>query len=619
MTLCLSTIVIHNNENKFKILVTVPSRQSKSDLRTNKYIFDTIGQKAVDSGASSTFLKLTFIFMLQKSYGLFAFSLGLSLTGGLSSIPSSLSSDGYHCVKSIFKHRRRIVRRDVSKLGLNASFHPLNEAVHSQTNQETASDECSHEENVCLNYCSGGSQEFSHAIGNETDQKNLTGMSIALFAAHFSAMAAKCSLPCSFALLLSPESGIHFSSASSPQLQMSLLLFLSTLSIATGKMCFGPIIDKVGGVVSLQMLLLSLSILLSIIGLTKNFTVFAICWILVDACFSTCWPGCLKCVYQTFNPNMWPKKIGMLALAARTGNAVAFLAFGSILQVMSGKPHSWRLVFGLSALLQLVPYYLIRRFGKSVDQSKSIYETGTSSKSTLHVLYREIKTFDFWLVLLSRSASMIFGNFLLFLPTFMTHGYSLSHAFSSKVASMFAIGCLLSVSIFSNIYNDLSTYQQGTLIAVLCSVGVASVASQLLHAMSIIHISPILGSLIMMLWGFSFSFPFYIPPALFALKRGGNESSATIGMYYSHFSRDKFCYIYLPNTFLHAADVFDVGAFMGLAVFNGYVASIRHDMLSSWIPTFKILLVCASVITFSLPSAIIIGGKNSRENFLRKK
>ena len=98
------------------------------------------------------------------------------------------------------------------------------------------------------------------------------------------------------------------------------------------------------------------------------FFVFSACWICIDLCFSACWPGCLASVYETFDSHTWPRKIGMLALAARTGNACAFLGFGSLLQIFAGRSNLWRLIFWVSSLIQLFPLLLLQYFGKSVKQ-----------------------------------------------------------------------------------------------------------------------------------------------------------------------------------------------------------------------------------------------------------
>jgi hypothetical protein len=94
-------------------------------------------------------------------------------------------------------------------------------------------------------------------------------------------------------------------------------------------------------------------------------------------------------------------------------------------------------------------------------------------------------------------------------------------------------------------------------------------------------LTPAAATFAIFLWGFAFSIPFYIPPSLYALSRGGKQSSATI------------------------ADVFDIGGFTLLAIFNGYVASIDHTNAAAWIPTFLMTTACALTSLVSLPFAIL--------------
>lgn len=118
--------------------------------------------------------------------------------------------------------------------------------------------------------------------------------------------------------------------------------------------------------------------------------------------------------------------------------------------------------------------------------------------------------------------------------------------------------------------------------AVISLLGMATccVLGQLGHMSGVLHLSANASAALLFIMGFSFSIPFYIPPSLYALERGGMTSSATI------------------------ADVFDFGGFGLLAVFNGYVASIHHDVLRAWIPTFWILTGCSLISMVSLSLAI---------------
>jgi hypothetical protein len=78
-----------------------------------------------------------------------------------------------------------------------------------------------------------------------------------------------------------------------------------------------------------------------------------------------------------------------------------------------------------------------------------------------------------------------------------------------------------------------------------------------------------------------------VPPSLYALSRGGAQSSATI------------------------SDIFDFGGFGLLAIFNGYVASIDHVRPKAWIPTFQLTTACAVLSLFAVSFAVILENRRS--------
>ena len=164
----------------------------------------------------------------------------------------------------------------------------------------------------------------------------------------------------------------------------------------------------------------------------------------------------------------------------------------------------------------------------------------------------------------------------------MSQVYGASNAFAAQVGSIYALGCLLSVTLGSSKFSKLKRGKQALAGFLLLAAATFSSVAQLAHVSGVWNISAKAGAALMFLWGFAFSIPFYIPPSLYALRKGGKESSATI------------------------ADVFDIGGFGLLALFNGYVASIDHAVLSSWIPTFQITSACSLVSLISLVLAVLL-------------
>lgn len=426
------------------------------------------------------------------------------------------------------------------------------------------------------------------------------GMTLALASSYFTVMGAKCALPAVLALLTSPVTGLTFPSDAVPQQLVARQLTIATLAVAMGKLLLGPLIDSVGGIRSLQIALSTLAALLLTISLCQSFAVFSASWILVDFIFSSCWAACMNAIHQSFQKSDWPGQIGSLAAAARAGNSLAFIFFASILHVYEnrGMRQYWRPVFLVAAAAQVIPMFLLSMFGREAmttsgtnvsNKDANICETKAGNRSkyssfraTLAILRREAATPDFWLHLINRSALMLFASFLLFVPTLMTEVYRTSSSVGAQVGSLYALGCLLSVTTASQLFSRLRRHAKLWAVTLFLLVGATgSSLAQLGHVSGFLRLTPWTSAILLFVWGFSFAIPFYIPASLYALSRGGQESSATI------------------------ADVFDVAGFGLLALFNGYVASIVPSKPEAWIPTF-VITTCCSLVSFAALLAAVL-------------
>jgi MFS family permease len=388
-------------------------------------------------------------------------------------------------------------------------------------------------------------------------------------------MGAKCALPSVLSLLTAPSTGLTFPVGKVPSELIAKQLTLSTMAIAVGKLILGPVIDYYGGVFSLKVALLALAAALGIISVSQSFQVFAVAWICVDFIFSSCWAACIHAIHQTFPSQQWATQIGYLAAAARTGNALAFTLFAWVLHLTQPLTRqAWRPVFGLAAILQFVPVCLLTFFGNA-QQTETIHavERPTLAES-LKTVRQELTKLDFWLQLINRSALMIFASFLLFIPTLMTHVYGTTPAVASQVGSLFALGCLLSVTSGSAVYPTLPWTGKLKMTTALLGTGILSSVGQLGHVSGWWELNATISSTLIFLWGLAVAIPFYLPSSLYALAKG--RSSATI------------------------ADMFDIGSFSLLAFFNGYVASLRHSDPAAWVGTFQLTTMCAVTSLCSL-------------------
>jgi MFS family permease len=421
----------------------------------------------------------------------------------------------------------------------------------------------------------------------DTESRRLRLVSLALASSYFAVMGAKCALPSVLPLLLSPTIGLSFPSwTTSPQALFAQLLTISTLSVAIGKLLLGPVIDHFGGTASMQAALIVLFLLLGTISVTTSFWIFTTCWILIDFCFSSCWPACINAIHQNFAPNSWGAQVGRLAAAARAGNSVAFAAFASILHYAqtSRVRQYWRPVFGAASLVQLIPLVLLHLTTKLPNRDAAAIPTKDLGRPTFGqsvlTLRREFRRRNFWLHLASRSALMIVASFLLFVPTLVTSVFGLSAAAGARAGSLYALGCLLSVSALSNVYSSSGRRKRIMILAALLGLGATGSSLALLgHVSSWWAVSPSMALFLLFVWGFSFAIPFYVSPTLYALSRGGKLCSATI------------------------TDSFDVIGFGLLALFNGYLAGLEHSIVSSWILTFALTTGCSVVSLVALIAA----------------
>ena len=289
-------------------------------------------------------------------------------------------------------------------------------------------------------------------------------------------------------------------------------------------------------------------------------------------------------------------------MAARVGNAISFASFAWLLQLVAGSDNAratsglgivdsgWRLVFLVSSMIQLIPLTMLHFTGND-EPKKSI---GKTQSKSLAILLREAGMPEFWFHLLSRTLIMVLISFLLFIPTYMSQCYGLSAASSARVGSLFALGCLTSVMTLSERSYPASSstfgYKQKAF-AMLYLMGISSVCLlfQYAYLQGMINLSPIMGSISMFIWGFALSIPFYVPSSIFALKRGGNEGSATI------------------------ADAFDVTGFGMLAVFNSYVARVLNvvgDKKAAWSPVFLAMLIGSTISSTTVFLAVLLEGRN---------
>lgn len=231
-------------------------------------------------------------------------------------------------------------------------------------------------------------------------------------------------------------------------------------------------------------------------------------------------------------------------MAARTGNALGFASFASLLQWAHARagsiPHTaaranapWRKVFQAAGMIQLIPLLMLayvsgREGGAGGHESvartrprpprRDASASATSSPvahPSLAILRELSRRPEFWLHSIFRSCIMVLVSFLLFVPSYMAQCYGMSSAGSARVGSLFALGCLLAVSTLAEwTYPPVAAMSSATSIEssyrrrayfMLAFLAIATMCLMFQTAFLrvVIHLTPLLGSLLMFLFGFS--------------------------------------------------------------------------------------------------------------------
>ena len=113
---------------------------------------------------------------------------------------------------------------------------------------------------------------------------------------------------------------------------------------------------------------------------------------------------------------------------------------------------------------------------------------------------------------------MVFASFLLFVPLLMNQAYGASASTAAQVGSIYALGCLLSVTFGSNQYARLSNKFKALCIGGLLGLSTLSSVAQLGHVAGAWTLSITGSAALWFLWGWSFALPFYLPPSLYGEK-----------------------------------------------------------------------------------------------------
>lgn len=236
---------------------------------------------------------------------------------------------------------------------------------------------------------------------------------------------------------------------------MPIVLFTATLATMVGKFILAPPTDSFGGNLIMK-LSMGVNILLLLMGsVTSTAYSFGLVWILLSFFYASAWGACSKLVRDIFPQAEWSSQLGMIAAASRLGSLGSSFVFGGIL----GATKSWQKTFIFSAFIQaaIFIFYLFADRVARLDQASkppalasSVDGVRVEHESIPAVLTRVSRDAQFWLMFAGKIALMTVGQFISFIPLYLTTGIKLDASRAAMSAASFSVSPSYNVAPFAS-------------------------------------------------------------------------------------------------------------------------------------------------------------------------
>eukprot|EP01036_Dinobryon_divergens_P026275 gene26275-34900_t len=319
----------------------------------------------------------------------------------------------------------------------------------------------------------------------------------------------------------------------------------ATMCIMGGKFLFGPVTDTIGGEAMLFICMIAMGSLLATCAFTGSLNNFAVSWTIISFFYASAWGAVGSVIRASFPSEQWAEQIGIVASGSRVGSIFSAVLFGRVISIPS---RTWRSVFWVASAIQLLVSVVYAIALKAMPSQPGVQspltannETDLDGDSQGDPLRQVASNSRFWLMLLGKSCLMMSGQFMTFLPLYLSTGLKLPANHAATNSALFAMADIFITqlgSLLSNLY--------GTRIYVLVNVEVIQVTTiagfniaggllvtlLALQSLSIPWVcaampQPVL-LLAIFLWGFAWSLPFYIPAGVMALQLGGRKHAALL-------------------------------------------------------------------------------------------
>ena len=325
---------------------------------------------------------------------------------------------------------------------------------------------------------------------------------------------------------------------------LSQMFAVATMATMFGKFLLGPPTDFFGGERTLKVTMLMTSVFLFYCSISSNVQLFGLLWIALSFVYASAWGAIGKIIRERFSSNEWSGQLGAVAAGSRAGSMGSSLLFAGVLL-----HHGWRTVFRVAAGIQaiiLVCYHLLNKqvvtplsnsvWAASSPSSPSSSSSNASSKNDDETVSAVIKRVtgrtEFWLMLAGKVSLMCVGQFISFMPLYMSTGFQMAAPQAAAASSAFACGSLISSVLVTKMYQNMTNAQQVRTITALNCFNFLLPALLWAHHRhflpSVLSVTASTAPLILFVWGAAWMLPFYIPPGVLALHLGGTAHAALL-------------------------------------------------------------------------------------------
>jgi MFS family permease len=261
--------------------------------------------------------------------------------------------------------------------------------------------------------------------------------------------------------------------------QLSSMIFFSTLCSMVGKFTLGPPTDWLGGKTTLLGAMLLISLALFGCHHSASPYTFGLCWIFLSFVYSSTNGAISKVVRDNFASSQWATQLGYIAAGSRLGSLTSSLFYGLLLSKINdvtikiktdnvganGESLSsllwlgqgWKSIYLIASGVILAVTFgniaICRVFSGSTVDSVNISSTesedssketnspqiATESDSYLSLIQTVGRRREFWCMLIARSCLMFTGAFVSFVPSFLATGLGMSDSSAASYSALFAV------------------------------------------------------------------------------------------------------------------------------------------------------------------------------------